>query len=200
MDIIFCNGSHSTSKGSIELLARLQCKQARSSILPFSISSNSSYLLQNTKLQDTMPPTRRRQGVVRVDSLMADETLYLRLWGEPIAQPRPRARLGAHGGRIIVYDPSTRFKAAAQLLVGAALDEIGVRDRPVFTSGRSVKVTAKYYTTDMRKDVDNLLKFTMDILQGPICNDDRYVIEVRAEKHHEPLAAQGRTDVEVEYI
>ena len=145
-------------------------------------------------------PTRPRHGVVRVDSLMADDTLYLRLWGEPIAQPRPRARLASHGGRILVYDPSTRFKAAAQLLVGAALDEIGVRQRPVFASGRSVKITAHYFTADTRKDIDNLLKFTMDILQGPICNDDRHVVEVRAHKHHEPASEQVRTDVEVEYL
>jgi Holliday junction resolvase RusA-like endonuclease len=134
-----------------------------------------------------------------VDSLMADDTLYLRLWGEPIAQPRPRARRAALG-RIIVYDPSTRFKAAAHLLVGASLDEIGVRDRPVFVSGRSVKVTVHFHTGDNRKDIDNLLKFTLDVLQGPVYSDDRFVVEVRAHKHLEPATAQLRTDVEIEYV
>jgi hypothetical protein len=131
MNIKFRNGSHSSCERSMELLACLHCKQERSSILPLSISFASLYFLQNTQSTHIMPvnpaPTCRHQGNVHVDSLMTDETLYLCLWGETMAQPRPHARLGTHGGRIIVYDdPSTRFKTAAELLVGAALDKIGV--------------------------------------------------------------------------
>jgi hypothetical protein len=91
-----------------------------------------------------------------VNPMMVDKTIYLRLWGEPIAQPHPRARRGLHG-RIIVYDPSTRFRDAGRILINSALDEIGLRDRPVFATGRSLRVTAYYFLDDNRKDVDNLL-------------------------------------------
>jgi Holliday junction resolvase RusA-like endonuclease len=142
---------------------------------------------------------RPHTGISSVDALMANETLYLRLWGEPIAQPRPRARLAIRGGRIIVYDPSTRHKAAGRVLLDSALNEIGLRDRPVFETRRSILITATFFTRESKKDIDNLLKFTLDVLEGPIYSDDRYVVEVRAKKHHEPLHEQARTDVEVEY-
>ena len=141
---------------------------------------------------------RPRQGVSRVEALVANDTLYLRFWGEPIAQPRPRARLSAMG-RIIMYDPSTRFRAAAQVLLTAALTEIGENDRPVYTRSHSLRVTAKYYSTDPRKDVDNLLKFSFDCLQGPVLADDRYIVEVKANKFHVVDSAEARTDVEIEY-
>jgi Holliday junction resolvase RusA-like endonuclease len=135
----------------------------------------------------------------QVDTMMVNETLYLRLSGEPTAQPRPRARRNIHG-RIIVYDPSIRFRDAGQVLINAALADIGLRDRPVFAPGRSIRVTAYYFVSDMRKDIDNLLKFTMDLLVGPVLFDDRFVCEVRGVKSQEPEDGDFRTDVEVEYL
>jgi Holliday junction resolvase RusA-like endonuclease len=116
--------------------------------------------------------------IQQVDStMMVDETLYLHLYGEPTAQPRPRARRNIHG-RIFICDPSIRFRDAGQVLINAALADIGLRDRPIFTTGRSIRVTCYYFVGDMRKDIDNLLKFTMDLLVGPVLADDRFVCEV----------------------
>jgi Holliday junction resolvase RusA-like endonuclease len=134
----------------------------------------------------------------QVNSMMVDETLYLCLYGEPTAQPRPRAQHNIHG-RIIV-DPSIRFRDAGQVLINAALGDIGLRDRPVFTTGRSIRVMCYYFVGDMRKDIDNLLKFTMDLLVGPILVDDRFVCEVRGFKSQETDDGDFRTDVEVEYL
>jgi Holliday junction resolvase RusA-like endonuclease len=134
-----------------------------------------------------------------VDSMVVNETLYLRLWGEPIAQPRPRARRGLHG-RIIVYDARTRLRDAGRILINSALDEIGLRDRPVFATGRSLRVTAYYFLDNNRKDVNNLLKFTFDLLVGPVMADDCFVSEVRTVKTKEPLDGDYRTDVEIEYV
>jgi Holliday junction resolvase RusA-like endonuclease len=135
----------------------------------------------------------------QVDSMMVDETLYLRMYGESTAQPRPCARRNIHG-RIIVYNPSIRFRDAGQVLINAALADIGLRDRPVFTTGRSIRVTCYYFVGDMRKDINNLLKFTMDLLIGPVLADDRFVCEVRGFKSQEPDDGDFRTDVEVEYL
>jgi Holliday junction resolvase RusA-like endonuclease len=52
----------------------------------------------------------------------------------------------------------------------------------------------------MRKDIDNLLKFTMDLLVGPVLADDRFVCEVRGVKSQEPDNGDFCTDVEVEYL
>jgi Holliday junction resolvase RusA-like endonuclease len=136
----------------------------------------------------------------QVDSMMVDATLYLRLYGEPTAQPRPHARRNIHG-RIIIYDPRIRFRGAGQVLINAALADIGLRDRPVFTTGWSIRVTCHYFVGDMRKDIDNLLKFTMDLLVGPtILADDRFVCEVCGVKSQEPDDGDFRMDVEVEYL
>jgi Holliday junction resolvase RusA-like endonuclease len=134
-----------------------------------------------------------------VDSMMVDKTLYLRLWGEPIAQPRPRVRRGLHG-RIRVYDPSTRFRDAGRILINSDLDEIGLRNRPVFATGRSLRVTAYYFLDDSRKDIDNLLKFTLDLLVGPVMVDDRFISEFRAIKTKEPLDGDYHTDAKIEYV
>jgi Holliday junction resolvase RusA-like endonuclease len=169
-------------------------------VFPSKYTTHTIYKQQFTNKNNMAANARPRVGIASVDCIMANETLYLRLWGEPIAQPRPRARLGTRGGRIIVYDPSTRFKAAGRILLDAALTEIGLADRPVFTTRRSILIQATFFTAESKKDIDNMLKFLLDVLEGPIYSDDRYVVEIRAKKHQEPQLGRARTDVEVEYI
>jgi hypothetical protein len=79
--------------------------------------------------------------------------------------------------------------------MNTVLGDIGLCGRPVFTAGRS----SYQGDGDTHKAVDNLLKFTMDLVVGPLLADDCFICEVRGIKSKEPDIGNFCTDVEVKY-
>ena len=131
---------------------------------------------------------------------MVDSTLYLVLTGEPPIQERPRGTYLRNQGRLLMYDPSARIKQAVQVLMRHALDEIDAFEsqmlNTVFEAEARLRVTVTYLLVDDRKDIDNLLKFTFDVMQGIVFSNDRFICEVVARKQT-VAKAEARTDIEV---
>ena len=73
---------------------------------------------------------------------------------------------------------STRYKAAARILLQNALGEIGLSYcQPVYPGRRSIKIRAHFHTSNMRKDIDNLCKFVMDVLEGPVYGSNHFIVK-----------------------
>ena len=60
-----------------------------------------------------------------------------------------------------------------------------------------LKLTVTFYINNLAKDVDNLLKFVMDGMQGIIYANDRAVFQVLTEKKPTTMAFEY-ADLEVE--
>ena len=134
---------------------------------------------------------------------MVDRTLYIVFSGEPPIQERPRGTYLRGQGRLIMYDPTSRVKQAVQVLLRHALDEIDAFEAQqldtVFEPSARLKVRVQYYLHDDRKDIDNLLKFTFDVMQGIVFANDRFICEVEARKTTvgEP---EARADLEISVV
>jgi Holliday junction resolvase RusA-like endonuclease len=71
----------------------------------------------------------------------------------------------------LFYDPSQRKKRAYRVVaVMQALAQLGVTHFPIFPHHRDLKlrICATFYVHTINKDLDNLLKFILDALQGAI--------------------------------
>ena len=100
--------------------------------------------------------------------------------GIPVAQPRPRGRLV--NGRIIVFNPASRELNAFRRSVRECLGGLSVGMFPMFDIAVSLEVKAIFFVSNMRKDVDNMLKFVLDALQGVVYPDDRIIVTIQAKK------------------
>ena len=95
-----------------------------------------------------------------------------------------------------MYDPHARLKRNYRAALTVAINALGVQQLPLFAEQR-VKVTVDFYVTNLRKDVDNMLKFTLDILQGIAFSNDCNVFSVVANKRACPGGDQ-RSEIIVE--
>ena len=150
-----------------------------------------------------MPRLNYRDAVNnhRVEAMEAVDpiktTVYLTIEGQPLAQPRPRFR-SVKSGRHWIYNPAGQAKTTLARKVSAALGEIGILASTMPLFNTYVDLTITFGVSDMSKDLDNLLKFIMDVLQDAnIYEDDRIVLKLRAEK----VASQsGFTTLELSAI
>jgi len=136
--------------------------------------------------------------------------------GKPVPLPRPRANWKTR----IFYNPAGRKVTAFKALVKAAIP--ASRHGAVFPSGVPVAVTITFYMrrpdTDFKRgsriggvlkamvpvmrpispDLDNLVKFVLDALNGVLFADDSQVVQLTAWKLLDSVGeCQGRTVVEV---
>ena len=115
------------------------------------------------------------------------EVISFRIMGTPQAQARGRSRI-LPGGRIIVYDPmkKTRDKltlAMKESLEAAMVEQLSTHDNlPFFEDGNKVTMNCCFYIKDMRKDLDNLLKFLMDAMKDAIYVDDKWLFQAVLDK------------------
>jgi Holliday junction resolvase RusA-like endonuclease len=64
-----------------------------------------------------------------------------------------------------------------------ALAEVGATSFPLFKNDRKLKVVrATFHVFNARKDVDNLVKFLLDSVEGIVYNNDNMVYLVVAKK------------------
>lgn len=111
----------------------------------------------------------------------------IRVFGNPVAQPRPRAT--ARGGFARVYNPSTadEWKDAIRL---AAIEHGETFDGPVslaitfyMPKPKRHKAGSQHMT---KPDLDNLVKAVMDALtKAGWWKDDCQVVSLVASKHYE---------------
>ena len=118
------------------------------------------------------------------------EALRIVIDGEPVFQARARpSRFGGY------YDPDSGDKKRWRWIIGAQ-----VRKAPKFPSGAPLHVDAQFYLPIAdslsrakktalegqwhtgRGDVDNLLKFSFDAMNGVAFEDDRFISSVYTEK------------------
>jgi Holliday junction resolvase RusA-like endonuclease len=173
----------------------------------------SCFLIESIKLTQ-MPPVMFRfhpnrdfeafdNAMVVTDGTKTSASLLV--IGEPVSQPRARfARRFLRRGifpfvRFFVFDPASAKKAAFQLEVRNAFTGIGASPFPLFGNGDKLKVTVAFHVFDARKDIDNLLKFFLDALQGVIFKNDQVIFEVVAKKIRATRNSQF-TEFEVENI
>ena len=122
------------------------------------------------------------------------QSIHLVVRGEPVSQPRTRGRL--LGRKIVLYDPSSKLKRLLKTAINDSLAAIGVASLPVFSPNINVKVEAKFHVTNFRKDLDNMLKLILDVLQGYAYNNDACVTAISAQK----IRAVAKNEQYVEVI
>jgi Holliday junction resolvase RusA-like endonuclease len=126
-----------------------------------------------------------------------DMTLYLMVEGTPLVQERHRVRwMPFRGARPTVYDPCSASKRGYKLAVRKAMSDIGVTHFPLFLEER-VKIKVTFFVTNAGKDIDNLLKFVMDALQGVIYPNDRMVFQALVKKE---VVEEGQESTQIELM
>ena len=122
-----------------------------------------------------------------------DQSLMLTIFGCPPSQGRPRAKRVGSG--LIVYDPSSPIKTLARRVLKKAMTEIGVTSFPHYVGAPKLSLVIDFFVHNMRKDVDNMLKWIFDVLEGVVYQNDVCVVRVVATKietarHHEKTVIQ----------
>ncbi|KRI89071.1 hypothetical protein APC20_01430 [Acinetobacter baumannii] len=129
------------------------------------------------------------------------------VYGEPVAQGRPRATTIA--GRARLYDPakSRNYKeyirlaaadhAPSALLEGPLLLKIGIyRSIPKsFSKKKTVQAEAREIRPTSKPDVDNYVKGIKDALNKVIWKDDSQIVSIVAEKFY---SQKPRIEVKVQ--
>lgn len=128
--------------------------------------------------------------------------MYIFEWeGDPIPQARPR--LGKYGA----YNPQANEKIAARWILKNQYRQ-DVSKQPISINViyyiKIPQKTNKNQKAEMaqglifptkKPDIDNLLKFTLDVMQGIVFDDDNQVVRVTASKCY---AEKPRTRVVME--
>jgi len=83
-----------------------------------------------------------------------------------------------------IYDPQKQFKNEYRRRLKAALIREGFGDFPIFPRRTHLCVTVTFNVVRMTKDIDNLLKLILDVLNGPVYANDADVTMVVAKKTH----------------
>ena len=104
----------------------------------------------------------------------------LTIEGTPVSQPRTRLR--RMSSRVLVFDPASQAKRSTRSAVLSSLRQLGAVQFPLFPEQATVCVNATFHVSNMQKDIDNMLKFVLDVLQGPIFANDSAVLRVAVEK------------------
>lgn len=116
--------------------------------------------------------------------------------GTPVGQPRPRAR--RFKDRVIIYDPKTAkpWREAVSSTVARAVDtprsgplELVMtfqlpRPKSHYGTGKNkdlVKKSAPQFHSQ-KSDIDNIIKSTLDAMNGVLYKDDAQVSKITAQK------------------
>jgi Holliday junction resolvase RusA-like endonuclease len=127
-------------------------------------------------------PRPNRFFVARDDPMIiitnTTTTLSLSVLGEPVSQPRSRARRSD----VRMWNPADKKKRAFKAMLREALADVGATPFPLFKNGMKLKVMATFHVFNTRKDVDNLVKFLLDAMEDIVYKNDNWVYSVVAKK------------------
>ncbi len=120
------------------------------------------------------------------------DVLHVRIYGLPVAQGRPRARMfhdRSGTARVAMYDPATSrdWKRTVQQQVidrrpPAPLAEVPLAMGLTFHLPRPQSLPKRITEHTKRPDLDNLIKAIKDALRGVIYHDDAQIVRLTAGK------------------
>lgn len=100
----------------------------------------------------------------------------------------------------LVYDPKKQKKLALRLAVQKAVNGLDpALDFPLFRVTRLKMSVTFNLVNSLGRDLDNMIKFLQDALEGVIFDNDKFVVQLHAEKH-EALYGNETTFVKVAKI
>ena len=146
--------------------------------------ANDSLVLVNE--QPPFQPRFRVSHIVGFDMLGSVDCIRFDIKGEPIAQARMRMH-HRRRGRTVLYDPSKRLKDLLRNEIRNDLisTDFSDRDFPLFQdragSSPDLSISVKFFIA-RDKDLDNMLKALMDVLQVVVYSDDRKIKKISAKK------------------
>ena len=123
------------------------------------------------------------------------EQLVLTIRGPPVAQPRMRARRLPH--RVVLFDPSSGVKKSLKTAIKNELVALGVSRFPMFAANTTLKVIVVFYVANINKDIDNMLKFVLDVFQGSVYGNDNTICSIDAQKIHS-MNGYEHTEITIE--
>ena len=105
--------------------------------------------------------------------------------GEPVAQKRPRvANRQMYNPQI--YNPQSTIIKNLRQKLKQSLQDVGHNTFPVFSQEKKVSLAVTFHLFKNNKDVDNMLKFYMDVLHDIIYVNDLQVYAVSMKKKVKP--------------
>lgn len=110
--------------------------------------------------------------------------VYINIPGKPI--PQPRLRLFRKYGRSIVFDPSSKLKKSIKQIIQDHVNHKKISQFvnphvefrfyfPYPVKYRKLMNKGKIIRHDIKPDVDNLIKFYLDCMNGIVYEDDKSV-------------------------
>lgn len=139
---------------------------------------------------------------------------FIVIHGKPIAKKRPR--FARRGKFVVTYNDQQTEEGRALLSIREQMDNKTITAKPLvmrarfvfprpkshFGSGKNqdrLKESAPIHHI-VKPDVDNCLKFIMDICTGEVWQDDTQVFSIYAEKRYCGANEQPRTEITLESI
>jgi Holliday junction resolvase RusA-like endonuclease len=92
----------------------------------------------------------------------------------------------------VVYDPKKQAKNALRASIRDAFKELDHNVKfPIFQMTR-LRITVSFYLVNSGgRDIDNMVKFLQDALEGVVFDNDKYVYEIHAYKHEAPYGNEA---------
>ena len=112
------------------------------------------------------------------------------LMEDPIVQQRMRTRSDRPK---ILYDPNANDKKRLRNLLQQEVHDLG-ESSPIFEDGRALVSRSNFFILNDNKDLDNLGKFILDVMQGPLYKNDKVVKRLILEKI---VAEEPKTSLKV---
>lgn len=120
--------------------------------------------------------------------------VYISIDSEPVSQARPRA--SNHGGQLRVYNPQSRLLRSFRDVLKAELETIGVQQFPVFARGR-IAVKCEFRVGRRPHDLDRMVNFILDGLEGVMYHNDVEVFHLMARKEFVDCDSDKGATIEV---
>ena len=153
-----------------------------------------------TKSEASQTAKQRATMVLTIEDVILvsngeSEQLLVTVKGPPVAQPRMRVRRLPR--RVVLFDPSSAEKKALKIMIKNELVALGVPQFPLFTANTSLKIAVVFYVANINKDIDNMLKFVLDVFQGSVYSNDKAICSVNAQKIHS-IDGYEHTEITIE--
>lgn len=92
----------------------------------------------------------------------------------------------------VVYDPKKQAKNALREAVRCAFKELDDHiNFPVFQTTRVQMSVSFYLVNSGGRDIDNMVKFLQDAIEGVVFDNDKFVYEIHADKHEAPYGNEA---------